>query len=80
MAISYVEKIPNGENITDYLLYRASDEYEKHHTIKTIAQVDKIKTCNQMHYMIYSNGAAVNEDLLLLMIIIHQQQQRPDFD
>lgn len=48
--------VPEGCNITDYLLYRAKDDHPTHRTMKTIAQTKYITGIINPHFVYLSPG------------------------
>jgi len=60
---SHVPKVPDGEKMVNYLVFRAPLDYEHHRTYKSIGQPSEIKGCANPHWLIYHRDKkAVDEN------------------
>lgn len=71
--------IPEGGRITDYLLYRAKDDYGAHKTMKTIAQPKYVQDIINPHYVIHKDGNKNHQIQVNKLRINHYWSRDLDF-
>jgi len=61
-STSFIDKIPDGECLTDWLIWRMELSSETNLHVKTIARLDMVKGCINPHNLLYHEGFAVDEN------------------